>query len=198
MAKADDPTRSASEDARILSARASLTEVYCRDYLLVTGSCRRLLGHLTSTDEEDVAIDVLRAETARSRRQEPATDSPHWTDVEGAVFARQWQQAIMDRIHGLSLEQREAIDLTFFAGYTYRSAAVVLGLPEGTVKSRVRAALAHLRTALRDHDDGNTDSRCRTLCLTSPHLTSPHLTSPHLTSPHLTSPHLTSPGGGAS
>jgi RNA polymerase sigma-70 factor, ECF subfamily len=48
-------------------------------------------------------------------------------------------------IRGLSFEQRQALWLTYFAGYTHREAADALALPLGTVKSRVRLALQHLR-----------------------------------------------------
>jgi RNA polymerase sigma-70 factor, ECF subfamily len=48
-------------------------------------------------------------------------------------------------IRGLSFEQRQALWLTYFAGYTHQEAADALALPLGTVKSRVRLALQHLR-----------------------------------------------------
>ena len=41
--------------------------------------------------------------------------------------------------------QREPIELAFQQGMTYRMIAAYLGIPEGTIKSRIRAGLRHLR-----------------------------------------------------
>jgi RNA polymerase sigma factor (sigma-70 family) len=49
----------------------------------------------------------------------------------------------------LAPEQREAIELAYFGDRTYRQVAIELGLPEGTVKSRMRGALRRLDTILR-------------------------------------------------
>jgi len=45
----------------------------------------------------------------------------------------------------LSAKQRAAIELIYFAGLSYQAAGDALGEPVGTIKSRVRLALGHLR-----------------------------------------------------
>ena len=48
----------------------------------------------------------------------------------------------------LPAEQRRAIQLAYFESKTYRQVAEVLGIPEGTAKSRLRRGLARMREAL--------------------------------------------------
>jgi RNA polymerase sigma-70 factor (ECF subfamily) len=45
-------------------------------------------------------------------------------------------------------EQRRAVDLAYFEGRTYRQVAEVLGIPEGTAKSRLRLALRRIAATL--------------------------------------------------
>ena len=45
-------------------------------------------------------------------------------------------------------EQRRAVQLAYFGGKTYRQVAEVLGIPEGTAKSRLRLALRRIADAL--------------------------------------------------
>ncbi|MEL6330638.1 MAG: RNA polymerase sigma factor [Planctomycetota bacterium] len=56
-------------------------------------------------------------------------------------------------VRGLPTEQREAVLLCHCRSMTSREAAAVLGVPEGTLKSRVRLALSRLRRTLRDEDE---------------------------------------------
>lgn len=94
------------------------------------------------------AIDVLRSEQSRLQRQArefryanvPTAD---WEVVQRDVFER--LTAVM---RTLPKSEREAIALAYFAGLTYRQVADRLGLPEGTVKSRIRSGLARMRVML--------------------------------------------------
>jgi RNA polymerase sigma-70 factor, ECF subfamily len=45
-------------------------------------------------------------------------------------------------------EQRRALELAYFEGYTYREVAEMTGVPPGTASGRLRLALAKLRDAL--------------------------------------------------
>ena len=55
-------------------------------------------------------------------------------------------RAALTRLDG---EQREAIELAYFGGLSYRETALQLGLPEGTIKSRIRIGLGRLRDVLQ-------------------------------------------------
>ena len=55
--------------------------------------------------------------------------------------------AVRCAVHRLAPERRAALECVL-AGHTLISAADALGLPEGTLKSRVRAAYADLRPEL--------------------------------------------------
>ncbi|MDX2161461.1 MAG: sigma-70 family RNA polymerase sigma factor [bacterium] len=94
------------------------------------------------------AIDRLRKE--RSRATDSAADLDqllHLLSDAGAVDAdrvtdAQQMRTLLDR---LPAEQRQALELAFFKGYTHQEIAERLGQPLGTVKSRIRQALHTLK-----------------------------------------------------
>jgi RNA polymerase sigma-70 factor (ECF subfamily) len=63
--------------------------------------------------------------------------------VVGAVLGE-----VRAAITVLTPAERQAIELAYFGGYTYRDVAAVLNTPEGTVKSRIRLGLQRMRRAL--------------------------------------------------
>ncbi|ACU35131.1 sigma-70 family RNA polymerase sigma factor [Actinosynnema pretiosum subsp. pretiosum] len=60
------------------------------------------------------------------------------------------RMVLADLIGKLGAEHREAICETYVRGRTVREAAVVLGIPEGTVKSRVYHAMKILRRSMEE------------------------------------------------
>lgn len=96
------------------------------------------------------SVDLIRAESSRRRREEKeltlAAEAGY--DLEHEV----WDMAIADRVktslQALPEGEREAILLAYFGGHTYREVADLLGTPEGTVKSRIRAGLKKMRGEL--------------------------------------------------
>ena len=73
--------------------------------------------------------------------------NPTW---ELATAARLSAIEIRGVLETLPTEQREAIELAYFGGRTYREIAVLTGVPEGTASGRLRLGLAKLRNGLQD------------------------------------------------
>ena len=99
------------------------------------------------------AVDRVRSEQASRDRDDRVSrrDTPRAFDAvadEVQVRLDHWQvrRAMME----LTDRQREAIELAYFGGHTYRDVARVLDIPEGTAKSRLRDGLLRLRNALED------------------------------------------------
>ena len=96
------------------------------------------------------SVDLLRAETARRAREErEAFRSENVDDsLERAVLDLNEAETVRAALDALSAPERDAIELAYFGGHTYREVAVLLEQPEGTVKSRIRAGLLRLRAEL--------------------------------------------------
>jgi RNA polymerase sigma factor (sigma-70 family) len=109
------------------------------------GRLRTFLGTLAHRR----AVDVVRREEARRRRaaRDAATGAPipDVGELAMAIVAAEQVRAEVDR---LPREQREAIELAYFGGRTYRQVAEELGIPEGTAKSRMRLGLSRIAQAL--------------------------------------------------
>jgi RNA polymerase sigma-70 factor (ECF subfamily) len=96
------------------------------------------------------SVDLLRAETARRRREERESRErvTEPIDLEVEVVNLTEAEAVRDALASLPEGERAAIELAYFGGHTYREVATLLQQPEGTVKSRIRAGMLRLRTAL--------------------------------------------------
>ncbi|MDA8103249.1 MAG: sigma-70 family RNA polymerase sigma factor [Nitrospiraceae bacterium] len=95
------------------------------------------------------AIDRLRSEAARHRREEAATSAEPADRSPVAECDRVATLLDMrDALATLSDEEREAIELAYFGGYSYREVALLLSQPEGTVKSRIRSGLSRIRRSI--------------------------------------------------
>ena len=98
------------------------------------------------------AVDLLRSDTSRRRREErdARKTAEAGYDLEHEVWDLTVSEWVKEAMQQLPREERQAIGLAYFGGLTYREVASVLGAPEGTVKSRIRAGLRRLRGALSD------------------------------------------------
>ncbi len=98
------------------------------------------------------AVDQVRSTTSRRRHEarEALKTAGAGYDLQHEV----WDLAVADQVARamgeLPASERQAIELAYFLGCTYREVAQRLGQPEGTVKSRIRNGLRRMRTALTD------------------------------------------------
>ncbi len=95
----------------------------------------------------------LRADALRRRRYHPPElDLPEpyapENSPEAAAIHAQQEARLRAALHDLPGPQREAVHAAFLNGLPHSEAHQALGIALGTLKSRLRLALARLRTAL--------------------------------------------------
>jgi RNA polymerase sigma-70 factor, ECF subfamily len=102
------------------------------------------------------AIDVFRHQKSvqddRSLSLEdlPFFDPPDNLNVEREIESKFKKQRIQQALFQLPEEQRNALALAYFRGYTHEEAAKALGQPLGTVKTRIRLGMQKLRHLLEE------------------------------------------------
>ncbi len=98
------------------------------------------------------ALDRVRIESRRRERHEPLeavleATSPDAGPDESAALAERGR-LVRAALATLSPEQREVIEVAYYAGLSHTEIALHLGLPVGTVKTRIRTAMLRLRSEL--------------------------------------------------
>jgi RNA polymerase sigma-70 factor (ECF subfamily) len=102
---------------------------------------------------------ALDARRARARRPTAQKGGGEIDEARGApapeadrpdimTVASERREAVRSALARLSLEQREALELAYFEGMSHSEIAERLGLPLGTVKSRILAGMKVLRVGL--------------------------------------------------
>jgi RNA polymerase sigma-70 factor (ECF subfamily) len=98
------------------------------------------------------SVDAVRSETSRKLRE----DRQHRQQAEAGYDLEHevWDIVVGDQVRGaldrLPEGERQAIELAYFGGHTYREVATRLGQAEGTVKTRIRSGLRRLREGLAE------------------------------------------------
>lgn len=91
------------------------------------------------------AVDLVRREDRR--RAEPLEDAPEsaGSAVPEEAELRSRRAAVQGALRQLPDDQRETLELAYYGGYTQSELAERLGVPLGTIKSRMFTGLARLR-----------------------------------------------------
>lgn len=103
------------------------------------------------------ALDAVRSRTVRSRREadaaplDPAAD-PAARPLEAAVAVDR-ASAVRSAIQTLPADQAAVIELAYDQDLSHTEIAARLGLPLGTIKTRIRLGMLKLRDKLRVFED---------------------------------------------
>jgi RNA polymerase sigma-70 factor (ECF subfamily) len=105
------------------------------------------------TIARNVKIDRLRREqrlTAISNAFDPSDEPDGPVSGEALVLANERDERVRRALTMLSEEQAQILRLSFFGDKPQSNIARELGIPLGTVKSRIRLAFGHLRQILEN------------------------------------------------
>jgi RNA polymerase sigma-70 factor (ECF subfamily) len=98
-------------------------------------------------------IDLIRSRAHRSDLEIPLPPESHGvpavlTDVTGStMYEREFVRRALDQ---LDAGQRRLLELAFFSGLTHAELSNHLNLPLGTVKTRIRSALAKMKDLMKE------------------------------------------------
>ena len=159
--------------------RDAFAQVYDRHAALVYGIAKRLLGNSAQAEDvtqsvflqlwtrpstfrggnfvawlatvaRNAAIDVLRGAEMRTREPQMPLELASPVDLDDEIAQRMLEGQVADALQALPPEQREPIERAYFEGLSYREVAEKLGMPLGTIKSRIRAGLRRMYLMLRE------------------------------------------------
>jgi RNA polymerase sigma-70 factor (ECF subfamily) len=123
------------------------------------GSFRTFLSILTRSR----ALDRVRSrqrETQRSKQQQQPDASVSVSPMAmDELSQREQTQEVQAALAQLPAQQQQLLHMSYYEGLTQATIAERLGLPLGTVKSKVRRSLLKLREILQDQLDSSSPGR---------------------------------------
>jgi len=104
------------------------------------------------TIARNLRIDTLRRDQRGNRVLDAVEREPlaHMATPADHLMTTEAGERVRAALVTLSTEQREVVAMSFFEGKAHPEISEALGIPLGTVKSRLRLAMQHLRETLDD------------------------------------------------
>jgi RNA polymerase sigma factor (sigma-70 family) len=94
----------------------------------------------------NLSIDKLRSKDFRNHnKNHELENNVTLIDEQRSTAYKPELMGIKDLVQTLKPEQKSILDLVYFKGYTHVEAADELGIPLGTIKTRLRMAIIELR-----------------------------------------------------
>ncbi len=147
---------------RVVGDRSDAEEVTLDVYMQVWKQAERYdssRGRVLSwllTIARSRAIDRLRSRAAKDRGREQPLDAAGVAEVADAAlnpeqssFEATRKTTVLTALDSLHADQRQAIELAYFAGMSHSEIADRTGQPLGTVKTRIRLGMLRLRKTLQ-------------------------------------------------
>jgi RNA polymerase sigma-70 factor, ECF subfamily len=96
------------------------------------------------------AVDVVRREQRRRTESLEIAPEPGTRGADEEAWLRLQRERVQHALKQLPDQQREALELAYYGGFTQSERAERLGQPLGTIKSRMFNGLSQLRELLGD------------------------------------------------
>ncbi|WP_183563569.1 RNA polymerase sigma factor [Mucilaginibacter sp. SP1R1] len=94
----------------------------------------------------NLAIDKIRSKDFKNQnKNQEIENNVTFIDEQNNTVYKPELMGVKDLVQTLKPEQKSIIDLVYFKGYTHVEAADELGIPLGTIKTRLRMGIQQLR-----------------------------------------------------
>jgi len=111
---------------------------------IVTIARRKAIDRLRSKDS------LRKGVSAEEEHIMNIPDAAYQTNPMHAAISAEYEKLMRSSLAALSQEQRAVIELSYFDGYTQVQISEKLGVPLGTVKTRMRQGMIRLRDHLKE------------------------------------------------